>query len=373
MDPARPALAAEKGLAREGGSLLFHWAFIVLLAGAIVGKGTGYSGFAAVYEGETWIDARANYDGQVREGRLFGGDYSGLRITLEDYADRFRRTGQPMDFRSTVRVRDADGADLGRHEIAVNEPLRIHDVRVFQFGFGWAPTVVASIDGEPVAGGEPIEFERAPAPEGVSQLAVPWRGVIKLPNLSPQLAIDLELWPDSRSLFALLQGGDPTPMVTVFQPAIRYRVLQGVLTDLSTTSLDTRFLEEVPGASGVMFGDEATAVFDEAEVPQGWPEGLTLRFDDLRQYSVFQVTRDRGVGLVIGAAILILVGLLPALYVARRKLWVRAEPTAGGSRVRIGGFALQRKDRFEEEFGRLVVDLTRAGGGAARREKVGTS
>jgi cytochrome c biogenesis protein len=357
QDPAGAAVAAEKGLAREGGSLLFHWAFILLLAGAIVGKGTGYSGFAVLYEGETWVDALANYDGRIREGRLFGGDYSGLRITLEDYEDRFRTSGQPMDFRSTVRVAGADGAPLGRHEIRVNHPLQIDDLRVFQFGFGWAPTIETSAGGELVAGAEPIEFERSPAPDGISQLAVPWRAAIKLPNLDPQLAIDLELWPDSRSLFSVLQGGPPTPMITVRDPAIRYRVFQGPLTDLSVGSLDTRFLQEVPGASGVIFGGQEATLLEEADAPAGWPEDLSVRFADLRQYSVFQVTRDRGVGVVIGAAILILVGLLPALYVSRRKVWVRAEPDPSGALVRIGGFALQRKDRFEEEFDRLVRDL----------------
>jgi cytochrome c biogenesis protein len=106
-----------------------------------------------------------------------------------------------------------------------------------------------------------------------------------------------------------------------------------------------------------MFGGQEVAPLEEAAAPTGWPADLTVRFADLRQYSVFQVSRDRGVGIVIGAAILILVGLLPALYVSRRKVWVRAEPDPSGALVRVGGFALQRKDRFEEEFGRLVRDL----------------
>ena len=78
-DPGRPALAAEKGVAREVGSLAFHWAFILLLAGVIYGKGTGFSGFAVVVEGQTWIDAQANYDGQIRTGRFFDGDFTGRR------------------------------------------------------------------------------------------------------------------------------------------------------------------------------------------------------------------------------------------------------------------------------------------------------
>ena len=38
---------------------------VLLLLGAIVGKGTGYSGRAAIVEGETWTDARLNYDART--------------------------------------------------------------------------------------------------------------------------------------------------------------------------------------------------------------------------------------------------------------------------------------------------------------------
>src|SRR5436190_5510931 len=90
------ALAAEKGALREAGSLVFHWAFIVLLVGAIVGKGTGYSGRAAVVEGQTWVDARANYDGELRTGRYFTGNFSGIGIHLSSFEDTYHASGVPM-------------------------------------------------------------------------------------------------------------------------------------------------------------------------------------------------------------------------------------------------------------------------------------
>jgi hypothetical protein len=37
--------------------------------------------------------------------------------------------------------------------------------------------------------------------------------------------------------------------------------------------------------------------------------------------------------------------------------------------VQIGGFALQRKTQFEEEFARLVQAVTEAAGGEVPREK----
>lgn len=359
------SVAAEKGLARELGSLAFHWAFILLLAGVVVGKGTGYAGLAVLVEGETWTDAQANYDGRVRTGRFFAGDFSGVALTLTDYEDAFRRTGQPMDFRSTVEATDRGGRRLGTSVIRVNHPLRIGDLRVFQFGFGWAATVEVETSGTMIAGSEPIELDQDPAPEGVSQLAMPWRGTIKLPGYRPQMAIDLEVWPDGRALLSRLEtpSAPPRAMLQEFQPIVRFRVWQGQLTDLSTHTIDTRFLTPVDGADGLIGGSEAIDLFDRATgVPSGWPEDLTIRFADLREYSVLQVTRDPGVPVVLAAAILILVGLLPALYSSRRKIWVRAEPDGSGTRVAVGGLALQRRDAFDEEFEKVVSDLRRACG-----------
>jgi cytochrome c biogenesis protein ResB len=98
-----------------------------------------------------------------------------------------------------------------------------------------------------------------------------------------------------------------------------------------------------------------------------------MTFPDLVHYSVLQVTKDVGVPIVLAAAILLLMGLLPALYTSRRKLWVRAEPAELDSTLLIGGFALQRKPQFEEEFASVVAAIAEAAGGtsASEREMVG--
>jgi hypothetical protein len=53
---------------------------------------------------------------------------------------------------------------------------------------------------------------------------------------------------------------------------------------------------------------------------------------------------------------------LPALYVSRRKVWVRARSDGRGTILQLGGFALQRKDRFDEEFAALANAVTDAAG-----------
>jgi cytochrome c biogenesis protein ResB len=85
-----------------------------------------------------------------------------------------------------------------------------------------------------------------------------------------------------------------------------------------------------------------------------------MSFPRLKQYTRLQISRDTTVPFVLGAAILILAGLIAAMYSSRRKVWARAEARDGGTVLQVGGFALQRKDRFEEAFPRLVADMTDA-------------
>jgi cytochrome c biogenesis protein len=356
-------VAGEKGFLREAGSLLFHWAFFLLLVGVIVGKGTGFSGYAVVTEGQTWIDALPNYDGRIRAGRYFGGGFTGVGLELLDFDATYRRTGVPIDFVSRVRILGRDGRPEGIEEIRVNQPASVAGLRVFQSGFGWAPVVTATLDGERMWS-SPIEMRRDAPPEGVPDSAMPWRGAIKLTSPEPDVMVTLELWPDYRAWANLLVTGRPTPMLVSFDPYIRFSVYEGTILDPSRGALDPTGLELVDR------GDLHAAETSTVPIPD--VGALTLSFPELRQYSELLVSRDVGIPVVLAAAILVLVGLLPALFVSRRKVWVRAQATPGGARVTIGGFALQRKDAFDEEFARLVRSLERSDPPAvAPSERVG--
>lgn len=365
-DDGRPALAAEKGALREVGSLLFHWAFLLIVIGVIYGKGTGFSGRAVVVEGKTWVDAQANYDGQLRTGRFFNGDFTGVGIHLRGFEDTYRRSGQPMDFVSHVDLLDPQGSVVKRADIRVNSPASIEGVEFFQYGFGWAPVVEVRRGGELIAS-EPITFVQDTAPEGVPQLAMPWHGILKLPSLRPQVGLTLELWPDSAAWLQLRTTGEPVAMTRSFEPIMFFKVFRGDLTDTSARSLDTSVMRR--SGQGVVGAGQTVDLRTGDALAEGVaPSGLTISFPELRQYSVLQVSRDRGVPLVLLAAILVLLGLLPALYTSRRKVWVRAEPNGSGTVLKVGGFALQRKPQFDEEFSKLVDAMARAAGDAPRSE-----
>jgi len=381
LDVDGTAVAAEKGFLREIGSLAFHWAFLVLLVAVIIGKGTGYVGHATIVEGQTWVDARLNYDGDLRTGRFFSGGFSGTQITLVDFEDAYRDTGIPMDFHSNLQLANADGTDVQDVDVRINHPSVFNGIHIFQFGFGWAAMMQVH-EGDRVLFDGPVVLGQD-TPPGENPLAQPWVGVIKLATLRPQQAIVLELYPSAEAYFRSLQTGVPQPMTVANAPFIRYQVWTGKLLDTSLSGLDTRFMHRA--TSGVI-GEGWTVDLERGcavEGPRGslpasisgvacpnaqGPGSLTMSFPELRQYSRLQISHDATIPYVLAAAILIVLGLLPALYVSRRKVWVRARPDGSGSLVQVGGFALQRKDRFDEEFVSLVDAVEAAAGGAPTTE-----
>lgn len=341
------SIAADKGSLREAGSLVFHWAFLLLLVGVVWGRGTGFTGKALIIEGQTWSEAHANYDGTLREGSWLGEDHSGALVTVEDFEATYRLTGQPADFVTRATLSRSDGSDAREVEIRVNDPARVGHVKFYQYGYGWAPVVEVEHDGEVIAD-SPIVCSQGVPPEGVSPLQLPWNCVLKVTSVRPQVGLAFRLWPDSRALAAILGQGLPMPMIMEFQPVLSYTAYEGDLRAdrvQGTGELDTSGMREI--GEGVVGAGQVVAIRDD----------LTVAFTDLRQYTVLQVTRDRGVGIVFLAAILVMGGLLFSIYGSRRRVFVDAVATGEGSVLRIGGFAVQRIEDFEIEFADLVERL----------------
>lgn len=329
-------IAADKGLAREVGSLLFHWSFFVLLVGVIYGKGFGFIGQVTLVEGDTFTEAHANYDFPPAEGRFFSeGSHAGFQVRLRDFDATYRETGLPKEFVSRVDLLEG-GRVVRRGEVRVNHPLDHRGVKLFQQGYGWAPVLEVRQDGRVVAEG-PVVFVVQK-----QDRRVPWRGVLKLPSLRPQVGIELRLLSDSVAFVSgaqMLEARNPFLFFTAYRGDLRLDAAQNVFT------LDRSRLEKWE-AGGIGLGETAEL-----------PGGLTITFRELREYTQFRVARDPGLLLVLFAAVLVLLGLVPALYSSRRRLWVRASADDGGTHLQVGGFALQRRAAFEEEFTALAQEL----------------
>jgi cytochrome c biogenesis protein len=337
--PVAPGLAAEKGAARENGSLIFHWSLFLLLVGVVVGKGFGFTAQATVIEGETWTESHASYDLPPQEGRFFAeGMHAGFQLRVDDFDATYYPSGVPREFVSRVEVIDPSGRPAGDREIRVNEPLSFEGVKVYQQGYGWAPVIEIRQDGRPLTE-QPVVFV-TDTPNDQRQ---PWRGVIKLPSLRPQVGLELELFPDP------LAGVAGAPMLEARNPFLSFQAWRGDLrltAAQSVFSLDKRGLRRWR-SGGIGVGRSVSL-----------PGGLTIAFPELREYTQFLVKRDPGTWVMLAAALLIVLGLVPALYSSRRRVWVRAVAADGdGTLLQVGGFALQRRAAFEEEFRAIADEL----------------
>ena len=336
-------LSAEKGYLREAASLLFHVSFLVLLIGLAYGKGFGYRGQATVIEGETWADARINYDA-FSPGRYFGvDDLPPFSLRLDDFSNTFYDNLTPREYASHLAALDADGRQTQAQKVTVNRPMTVDGVRVFQSDYGYAPVVrIRAPSGEVLQDG-PVLSSRDPGSE-VST------GALRLPSLKPQVGLQLTFFtglrvvPDSSGQQQIVNDPrliNPVLVVVPFTGDLKASQAHSVLSlDYSGLGPPGKPLILPVGRSG-RFAD-----------------GITVDFPALKQYTILTLARDPGVPIVALAAGLVLVGLIPSLYVTRRRVWLRATPAAeGGTRVELAGLALQGKIAFVDEFKDLARDV----------------
>lgn len=355
---------AEKGTLREAGSLLFHWSLFLLLSGLAVTRFLGFAGQAAIVEGKEFVEAPIDFDAWSNRGSVGDSIHRGFTVALDRFQVDDPTTAESPDFVSDVRVIDG-GQEVMSLAIHPNVPLNYRGVKMYQIAFGWAPRLtVADRTGKVVF--DDFVITRPEGPRGS------WTGVLKIPSLDPQAGFRVFLFPDPQVLtvdqarqFAdddlgegvLLVNRSPNPVapIVVFQ---EWRGDLGLDTGPQNVNvLDTAAMSPTGAGAAQLDGDG----FD-------LEDGLVVGFEDLRHYSVFSIKRDPGLALVLVGAVLLLLGLLPALYSRRRRMWVwvradsESDPpsgsdpgAAGGTLVTLGGLAYQRKDAFGDEFTDVVT------------------
>lgn len=328
-------VAAEKGHRREGGSLVFHTAFLVLLVGMSIGKFFGYSGQVALIEGETFTDTHTEYD-VITEGRFFNERHKGFEVSLDRFDVSWYPNAVPRRFEADLRVRD--GARTRSETVYVNSPMTHRGVRLYLLSWGWAPHLTVTQAGRVLYDG-PTPF--LPRDGG-------WKGVIKLPGAEPvEQGFDMIFFTDPE----LTESGVPRdrsphpnrPLVVIQQ----YKGDLGLNRPQSVYELDTT----------AMVAEDVGAVFKGGVA--NLPDDVQIRFGELKQFAILTVATNPGAPILLFAASLLLVGLMPALYSSRRRVWVRAAPYEGAARLEIAGHALQRKEAFAEEFTAIVTEMDR--------------
>jgi cytochrome c biogenesis protein len=290
MDPA----LRTRALWAEVASIVFHFSFFILLVGVVFGKAAGFVGNAAVVEGDSFVEARANYD-NLNEGTL-STQHAGFQVKVDSFSASYWPSGAPKDFTSKVRIYDG-GRLMATRDIQVNHYVEYRGVKIYQTGYGWAPTLRVEtpqgrvlVDGPTVYVGEP-------------QFA---NGVIKAPSAgSPgqQLGATAIFMPDPQIVDQSIGPGTPQ----LRNPILLVRLYRGDLQldsgqsqnvyALDTSNMDLRW------RGALRVGDSVVT-----------PDGYRLTFTGVKPYTDLTLNKDPGILIVEAAFIIGLSALLLSLY-----------------------------------------------------------
>jgi cytochrome c biogenesis protein len=349
-DDARPSqVAAEKGLwTREGGSLVFHLSFYVLLAAIVFGQLLSFEGQRGLVEGDAGFRDTAVSYWSYSPGRWFGeGDHAGWRLELDRFHVDWIRdplapgAGQPTEFRSEVTVTPPDGEPTAA-VIDSNRPLNLDGTRITQLDWGYAPRVVVEVDGEVVH-----DAFLTPTLTGGGF----YRGAVKAPAAAPDVGLDIFLYPFAPD------GEDGRPVPTgapwAEAPLLVFEQYRGDL-QLGATQ---QTINELDTAALTSEGFRALRPGQSTELA-----GVTVTFPELRHWVGLQVSTRPQVPFLLLAAVLLTGGLIASLYAYRRRVWVLAveEDREGRTLVTLAGRAFQRPEVFEEELEDLAGALVAA-------------
>ncbi len=348
----RDVVRAEKGHLRESGNLAFHVALLGVLAGIAVTALFGITGETLLVEGHSFVDQPGDYDA-LTPGRL--ADTAGLapfKVRLHkfsaDYQANGPQRGAPTTFQAVTQVQDRPGGPTRRQVIEVNQPLAVDGMKMFLTGHGYAPQILVRENSGRVVYDDATPF----LPQDGMMTST---GVVKVTDSVPQ---QLGL----SGFFLPTAVADPARgLVSIFpaakNPAL---VLTGWAGDLGIDSgrpqslyqLDTSAMTQM--RSGTKPWSVALAPGQTAPLPGG--RG-SVTFTGVREFAAFKVTRDGGGPIVLGSVIIALVGIIVALSLRQRRVWVRVTASGLGSLVEVGGLARNQSAATRREFSTLTNAL----------------
>ena len=288
----RNPVQRNRALGAEIASIIFHGSFFILLIGVLYGKAGGFVGNAAVVEGDSFVEARANYD-NLSEG-ILSTQHDGFQVKVDKFNASYWPSGSPRDFTSRVQVYDG-GRLVESQNIQVNHYLDYRGVKIYQASYGWAPTLKIETPDSRVVEDGPTVFVGDPP------LA---NGVIKAPSAGPanqQLGATAIFIPDPQISNGAIAAGspvqrDPILLVRLYRGDLHLNQPQNVFS-LDTSHMDLRW------RGALRLGDSVVT-----------PDGYRLSFTDLKQYTVLTINKDPGIPIVLAAFVIGLLALLISLY-----------------------------------------------------------
>ena len=311
----------KRGLGRWG-VLLFHLTFLVILAGALLSVLTRYAGVFDLAIGETFVESRGNYGAVTAPPILFSGDKK-FQLRLDAIDLSYWKPGALKQNASTVSIFTEQGTPLGTRYLAINSPLRVDGVDIYQGSKTGFIAGLEAIDAVGTKAQGRVKFFLPAHPDE------PMISRVQFPGTS--LALDLELFTDMVGTIKGLEGlgAQHKNKVSLLKVTVAgaHRIFYGVL-----------------------FGGASLEV-----------EGVTLRFVSLTPFTSFFAARDYGVPLIFGGFALLVFGLIITFFWVPEQYWAVVQKDENGERIVVSAtterFRASFRERFETEMLALQTEM----------------
>ena len=346
-------LSAEKGYRREVGNLLFHLALLALLGAVALGGLFGYKADRLLIAGSSFANTVTSLD-EFHPGRaVSAADLQPFSIALNRFTASYITSGtlrgQPSSFDAHIHYSAEPGSPARAYDLRVNHPLNVDGVKVFLIGHGYAP-VFKVTDGT-----GRVVFDQAVPFIAVQQSGLTSEGVVKVPDAEPQqlgfAGVFLPTAVDAGGTLESVFPAADNPRVSLVAYTGNLGMNSGP--PQSVYTLDYAGLRRLP------ITPRPLAPGQSMKLPGG---AGTLTFTGYQQWVSLAITYDPGTVPALLAGIAALAGLLLSFFVRRRRMFVRAYPSAGGATV-VDVAGLVRTDAgggFEDEFAGLAEALRSA-------------
>ena len=342
------SVSAERGYLRETGNLLFHIALLGVLLAVGIGGGFAYTGERVIVQGTTFVNSVGTDYSSFNPGRFVDADgLTPYTLTLDKFDVEYQAIGtgsqgQAGDFVAHMTTQ-LPGEKAADQDIRVNHPLNIAGDRVYLMGNGYAPTVTIRNTAGDVVFHDSIAF--LPQDDNLTS-----RGIIKVPDgLSEQLGMVALFYPTQvKNGAGLSSSGYPS----LLNPVLALNVYEGDLglnngiprsvyaldttgmTQLTGGETGTDSIELAPGQSADLPNGLGTITFDDAS-----PAGATDTSQSVKRFVSLSIHRDVAGPWVLCFAVLAVLSLMLALFVPRRRMWVKATPSGSVLTLEYAGLA----------------------------------
>ena len=304
------SLFSERNRISEMAVYIVHASLLLIFLGGIIDALYGWKGFLMLSPG------KASNQIEMKNGITKDLPFA-IRCDAageDTYAD-----GTPKKYWSKLAV-VADGREMSRKEIVVNDPLVYNGVRFYQATYGRTGKLEKLVlSATPAKGGTPQEISLA------TNETVALDG-----DTNVQL---VEFIPD----YVVQDGHVYTRSNDIENPAVHL-----IVTSAKTKASVNYWLPEIPG------------------IDQNASSPYTFQPKDLKTgvFTGLEVSHEPGQWSVWGGVILMAIGLTFVFYVVHMRFWVVPVQDASGKlTLWIGGSANRNRDAFEMKFKKIVEEI----------------